>query len=112
MDLKSIFKRTWITPVVALSFFATAVTGILMFFHIRGFTINSLHEWAGIAFAAAGLVHLIINWKAFLVCFRKPSGIASLIICALLCLAFIANQNSKQIPGSGFRRGGCGFGSK
>lgn len=110
--LNRIFQRSWISPVVALSFVAVATTGIMMFFRVRGFTINSLHEWAGIAFAVAGLIHLIINWKAFLSCFRKPSGIAALIICTLLCFAFIFTPNTKERSGSGFSRGGCGFGSK
>lgn len=111
--LNRIFQRSWISPVVALSFTAVSVTGVLMFFRVRGFTINSLHEWSGLAFAMTGLIHLIINWKAFLSCFRKPSGIAALIICAMLCFAFIFTQNAKEKSGPGYiRHGGCGFSSK
>lgn len=105
--MNRIFQRSWITPVVALSFAATAITGLMMFFHLRGHAINSLHEFGGLAFAAAGMIHLIINWKAFLTCFRKPYGIAALVLCSLICLALIFGPETHEAPRNhDFRYGG------
>lgn len=92
---------------VALSFAATAVTGLMIFFHLRGHVINSLHEFGGLAFAIAGIIHLLINWKAFLSCFKKPYGIAALVLCSLMCLALIFGPETHEPPHNhDFRNGG------
>lgn len=105
--MNRIFQRSWVSPVVAVSYAAVSITGLMMFFHLRGPSINFLHEWGGIVFVAAGLIHLFINWRAFLSCIRKPFGIAAVIVCSLICLGIILSPEQPQSHGSdpGFRHG-------
>lgn len=64
--MKNIIKsRALISPFTSITFISVAITGLLLTFHIKNGGIKTLHEWIGYAFVAAGLMHLIINWKAF-----------------------------------------------
>lgn len=58
-------QRPWITPVVMGAFLLSAVTGVLMFFHLdTGF--NKLaHEWLGWVMVAGVALHAVANWAAF-----------------------------------------------
>lgn len=60
-----ITSRALISPFTSITFISVAITGLLLTFHIKNSGIKILHEWIGYAFVAAGLMHLIINWKAF-----------------------------------------------
>lgn len=99
--MNKIFQRSWVSPVVATSYAAVSITGLMMFFHVRGPSINFLHEWGGLIFVVAGIIHLLINWKAFLSCIRKPLGLSAVIACALICLALILASGQRQAPDSG-----------
>ena len=82
--MKSLMKRIWVSPFVALSFFVLSITGILMLLHVKGGGIANLHEWIGIFFVIAGTFHLILNWSAFQPCFRdKRGGIAFIVVLVL-----------------------------
>lgn len=98
--MNKIFQRSWVSPVVAISYTAVSITGLMMFFHLRGPSINFLHEWGGVFFVLAGIIHLFINWKALLSCLRKPLGITAVIACALICLAMILAPGQRHAPGS------------
>ena len=86
--MKSAMQRTWVSPFVAVSFIILSITGILMLLHVKNGGIVGLHEWIGVVFVVAGAFHLILNWSAFLSCFRSKQGavavIAALVISSLL----------------------------
>ena len=95
--LSRVLERTWVTPLTAVSFAAVAITGILMWLHVRVPAIRELHELLGLVFAVAGVVHLTANWRAFIAYFRRPwatascaaSCAASVLAAVLLCLVLI-----------------------
>jgi len=80
-------RRSWVTPLAAVSFAVVAVTGLLMLFHVRIPAIQGAHEWMGVVFALAGLLHLILNWRPLLACVKCRSAVAALAFCVLLVLA-------------------------
>lgn len=55
------FLRNYATPLSIVTGLAVSVTGLMMFFGIRG-EIGDIHEWIGIAFVIALLMHAIRNW--------------------------------------------------
>ena len=63
-------KRSWISPLVAISFFIVSITGLLLMGH-AGRGVSHLHEWMGVLFIVTGVLHLMLNWKPFLSCFRS-----------------------------------------
>jgi nitroreductase len=85
--LSSSTSRTCVSPIVAVTFVIVSVTGILMLLHVQASGINNLHEWIGVLFVAAGLFHLVLNWKAFLPYLKKRIGVAAAAFALLLGVA-------------------------
>ena len=91
--------RGWVTPLTAGAFLLSAVTGILIFFHLdRG--LNKLaHEWLSWALLAGVLLHLAVNFGGFKRHFTSRPGLALMGIFALiLALSFIAPGQQKREP--------------
>lgn len=78
------FKRTWVSPVVALSFAVVGGTGIVMLFDVHMMGLKSLHEWMGVLMVVAGVVHLTFNWKALLGQLRHRSATIALAAVTVL----------------------------
>jgi len=95
--------RPWVSPVVAISFVAVAGTGVLMLAHAGDRGLRGLHETAGLAFAAAGVLHLVINWRAFLAYFRRPAALVALVVTTALCLALALAPGGAGDPARGGR---------
>ncbi len=60
--------RPYVNPSVAFTFAAVSVTGLLMLFDLGD--AEDLHKWAGIAFIIAGAMHVAIQWRVLVACFR------------------------------------------
>ena len=83
------FEKTVISPVLAVLYLAVSITGTLLFCHIDGRVLMSLHEWAGIFFVLTGSLHLCLNWKVFKVYLKRTKGIAAMGGAVVACLFFI-----------------------
>lgn len=105
--MNGIFQRSWISPFIAFTFILMSITGILMFFHLRGPSINLIHEWSGIAFAVGAVIHALINLKVLIKYFSRPSAIAVFVFCALLLIAIVFGPKPPPEPEKGnvFRHG-------
>ncbi len=57
--------RNWATPLTIGTFLFTAVSGVLLFFHLGEGLVKEAHEWIGIAFILGALVHVKTNWSPF-----------------------------------------------
>ncbi len=76
--------RSILSPLVAVSFVGLACSGILMLAHIRAFGVTPFHEAMGIVFAAAGLLHLLVNWRMFTALFRHRLAVVATIAATVL----------------------------
>lgn len=54
--------KSWLSPFLLVTYLAVSITGILMLFHIRFPGLNSIHEWVGLAFVIASILHVCVNW--------------------------------------------------
>lgn len=64
-------QKSWLSPFLMITYIATSLTGILMLFHIKFPGLYPVHEWVGLAFVIAGIIHVILNWKMFASYFTK-----------------------------------------
>jgi hypothetical protein len=87
--LSSVTVRQWLSPLVAVLFASIAVTGVLMWLDVRLPGVKQLHEIGGLVFAAAGIAHVVSNWKALTAYFRKPKAWVTLGAGVLACLALL-----------------------
>ena len=83
-------QRPWITPVVIGAFFLSAVTGVLMFFHLDSGLNKTAHEWLSWAMVLGVTLHVLLNMPAFKRYFTQTTGKAVMGLFALvLALSFI-----------------------
>jgi hypothetical protein len=101
-------SRTWVSPIAATAFTALAVTGILMLFHVKQAGIENLHQWIGVVFCAAILLHMILNWKSLLSYFNKKLAIVATVATLLICIVLFVFHGNKQHPGGGPGKEGPG----
>jgi hypothetical protein len=99
--------KSWISPFIALTFSAVSLTGLLMLFHLRLPGIHGIHQWGGVLFTAAGVIHLIMNWPVFLSYFKSNRAMMSLGAGVIVLLFILAASPSDDHRGDG-RHGGYG----
>ncbi|MEZ5476590.1 MAG: DUF4405 domain-containing protein [Thiolinea sp.] len=56
--------RNWATPITIGSFIISAITGVLIFFHINIGLVKPAHEWLSWFMILGVAMHLVINWRA------------------------------------------------
>lgn len=91
--------RPWITPVVIGAFLLSAVTGVLMFFHLDSGLNKAAHEWLSWAMVIGVSLHVLLNMPAFKRYFKQTPGRLIMGAFALvLVLSFIPAGGSGE-PG-------------
>ncbi len=92
--------RSVLSPVVAVMFVATVATGLLLLVHVRSGGVHLLHETAGIVFASAGFIHLVVNWKPFVALFRRRRAVIGCALAAgfIIAMFFAGMQHERDDP--------------
>lgn len=92
--------RPWITPVVIGAFFLSAVTGVLMFFHLDSGLNKTAHEWLSWAMVIGVTLHVLLNLPAFKRYFTQTTGRVVIgVFAAVLALSFIPAGGAGGEPG-------------
>lgn len=91
--------RKYATPLTIGSFVLMSVTGMLMFFHLNSTFNKVAHEYLGLVMIAAVALHVILNWRAFALYFKRPLavGIMGAFVLAL-GLSFIPSSQQGGRP--------------
>src|SRR5512142_1386864 len=79
--------RSWVTPITIGSFLLLGVTGVLMFFEVRGGLIVVAHEWLSPILVVGTCLHIWLNWGAVRANLSRARGIIIVGLFAAL-LAF------------------------
>ncbi len=87
------FKKTWVSPLMALSFTVVGFSGVLMLFHLRLPGMKGMHEWMGVLMVVVGLVHVLLNWKQFLAYFKTRSALIALAVGVMASIALLFASN-------------------
>ncbi len=97
--MKKLLERAWISPVVTIAFAVIAITGLLLFFHVKNGAIMTLHEWVGWAFVIAGILHVLLNWNPLLGYLKRRSALIAIGVSLLLVVALSVAGAAKQHGG-------------
>lgn len=101
--------RSWICAVVAVSFAALAISGLMMLSDQNsGRNILNLHVVMGIILIVSGIIHLVINAKTFISHVKKPVAIVAAAVAVLVAAALLLTGGP---GGSGPHRYGPGHGT-
>lgn len=91
--------RKYATPLTIGSFLLMAVTGILMFFHLNTTFNKVAHEYLGLVMVAAVGLHVVLNWRAFTIYFKKPLAMGLMGVFAVaLALSFAPAPDQPMRP--------------
>lgn len=85
-------SRSYITPLITIVFFVVALSGLLMFFHIFDGYTEVVHEILGVIFVVFSVLHVILNWKALKIHFKKRVFILSTIVVAVISILLVIQQ--------------------
>lgn len=55
-------QRNWVTPLTAGAFLLSAVTGVLIFFHVETGANKFVHEWLGWVLLVGAALHVLANF--------------------------------------------------
>ena len=84
-------QRSWATPIAAGAFLLSAVTGVLIFFHVDSGLNKAAHEWLSWLLLGGVVLHVLANLGGFKRHFASRGGLAVMGAFALaLALSFIA----------------------
>ena len=89
------------TPVIG-TFAVIAISGILLFLHIKNKPLELIHTYIGLAFVLFAVLHMAANFGGLKRYFRGNKILLNLAICvvsiaAFLGLTFMSNQNNDKI---------------
>lgn len=88
--------RRYATAMTVVLFVIAAVTGVLMFFHLGGHTLTGLHEWLGLLFVAASLLHVTRNWGGFVKVAKTRRTWVLSGLAAIVAAGFLAAPQSQE----------------
>ena len=78
--------KSWATPLSIGAFTISAVTGLLIFFHIEAGIVEPVHKWLSWLLVAGVLLHIVANWRQFSGYFSKKPALviigAALVVTA------------------------------
>jgi Domain of unknown function (DUF4405) len=82
--------RNTITPIAAVLFLVSTITGVMLFFHYKGGLVKESHEWLSIVFSVIAIWHLVRNWSRFTPYFKRNSALVAFGLTLIASLAFTA----------------------
>jgi small-conductance mechanosensitive channel len=84
------FLKKPATPLAIALFMVIASSGTMLFFHVGEGLVKELHEWLGIVFVIAAILHVYRNWSSFQKYFQQRLLWSILTLTVVVTLAFIA----------------------
>ena len=85
-------SRSFISPLITIIFLVVALSGLLLFFHIFDGYTEVVHEILGVIFVVFSVLHVILNWKALKIHFKKRVFILSTIVVAVISILLVIQQ--------------------
>ena len=73
-------RRDILCAAMIATFAVTAVTGVLMFFHLARGSVLVAHEWIGLAFVGLAGWHMVRNWPGLRAYCRRSLFVGSVFL--------------------------------
>ncbi len=93
--------RAWATPITVGSFLISALSGVILFFHLNIGLMRPAHEWLSWFMILGVGMHLVINWRPFLQYFKRPIPLAVMgafvLVTALSFMSLGGEQGSSKM---------------
>ena len=90
------FVQRYSTALTATLGVVTCVTGVMLFFHSFKAQVTAMHEWLGVGFVIATLLHLVRHWKPFSHLLKQRRMQVLTAITVLIVAAFVASAGARR----------------
>lgn len=86
-------NRNYITPFISLVFLVVGLSGLLMFFHLFDGYTEVVHEYLGVFLVICAIFHIILNWKALKIHFKRGVFIPALLGVLAISVTLIVGES-------------------
>lgn len=86
-------NRNYVTPFISLVFLVVGLSGLLMFFHLFDGYTEVVHEILGVFFIICAIFHIILNWKALRIHFKRGVFIPALLGVLAISVTLIVGES-------------------
>ena len=96
--------RKWATPLTTGAFALSAISGVMIFFHVSSAPVKVIHEWGSWLLVIGGLLHVAGSWQSFVRYFSRPAArtimivFAAVIVASFLTLGSGAHGHGRKLP--------------
>lgn len=92
-------SRNWVTPIAGGAFLLSAVTGVLIFFHLDSGLNKLAHEWLSWLLLGGVVLHVVANLAAFKRHFTSRIGAGVMgAFAVLLAVSFVTVGTKREPP--------------
>jgi hypothetical protein len=95
--------RTWLSPLLGLGFLTVGLSGLALLVGGAPHALREAHEWLGVFFVGAAVVHLVLNRRALLAGLGSRGAVAAVLVGAAAVASLVL-----FVPRSAEGRGGHG----
>jgi len=88
--------RKYSTPLTAATAIVVCVTGVMMFFHLYKGEVQAMHEWLGMGFVVAAVLHLLRHRRPLGLMLKQSRTHILLALTLLISLAFLYPSSGEQ----------------
>ncbi len=88
--------KKYSTPLTAVTAVVVCVTGVMMFFHLYKGEVQAMHEWLGMGFVVAAVLHLLRHRRPLTLMMKQSRTHILLVLTLLISLAFLYPSSGGQ----------------
>ena len=88
--------KKYSTPLTATTAIVACVTGVMMFFNFFKGDVKAMHEWLGMAFVVATILHLVRHRRPLTFMMKQGRTLVLLVVTLLVSAAFLYPGAEKQ----------------
>jgi trans-aconitate methyltransferase len=88
--------KKYSTPLTAATAIVVCVTGVMMFFHLYKGEVQAMHEWLGMGFVVAAVLHLLRHRRPLGLMMKQSRTHILLVLTLVISLAFLYPSSSQQ----------------
>ena len=94
--MKPITTRTWSTPLIMGSALVVGISGVMLFYHLQSGLVKGMHEWLGLLFVAAIVLHVLNHWMPVSRYLKNKQALAIITLVIITAAGWIITNGTTE----------------